>query len=217
MSLTARERRNPPPRKKSCTACIKAKRRCDLAVPACLRCAQRQILCEYPMRQQQQQQPAQGRTQPKRFPLPSPMEALTEFSEEPLPELLGGGSCTPDTPFLGFGLDLTLDDLDCSEPFIGTLDDGLSEMLLPTPDGNDQETCALFHQPSILSPPLSEDLEQRYVEVVAHRLQYSIDEIRKAPTMMVTKNQTPWSHPMLYAKGMPRSMQGLSRVKCVCV
>lgn len=37
----------PPPRQKSCLACIKAKRRCDQRVPACLRCAQRRATCVY--------------------------------------------------------------------------------------------------------------------------------------------------------------------------
>lgn len=50
MSLSSRERRNPPTRRKSCHACIKAKRRCDFALPACMRCANRGISCEYPQR-----------------------------------------------------------------------------------------------------------------------------------------------------------------------
>ncbi|OAA77295.1 Zn(2)-C6 fungal-type DNA-binding domain protein [Akanthomyces lecanii RCEF 1005] len=54
MSNSARERDNPPPRRKSCTACIKAKRRCEYAgAPACLRCAQRNVPCDYPPAHQQ--------------------------------------------------------------------------------------------------------------------------------------------------------------------
>lgn len=41
------EREDPPPRRKSCLACAKAKRRCDQRLPACVRCAQRKIPCEY--------------------------------------------------------------------------------------------------------------------------------------------------------------------------
>lgn len=48
MSLTAFERANPPPRRKSCAACTKAKRRCDLGQPSCLRCSGRGIDCHYP-------------------------------------------------------------------------------------------------------------------------------------------------------------------------
>ncbi|KAK3318950.1 hypothetical protein B0H66DRAFT_253510 [Apodospora peruviana] len=55
-SLSAMERGNPPPRRKSCAACIKAKRRCTLEIPACLRCSQRQLDCKY----------APGSTAPKK-------------------------------------------------------------------------------------------------------------------------------------------------------
>ena len=37
------------PRRKSCRACAKAKRRCDLMLPACSRCSQRRLGCEYPL------------------------------------------------------------------------------------------------------------------------------------------------------------------------
>lgn len=37
------------PRRKSCRACAKAKRRCDLVLPVCSRCSQRRLNCEYPL------------------------------------------------------------------------------------------------------------------------------------------------------------------------
>lgn len=46
--LSRLEREDPPPRRKSCLACVKSKRRCDQRFPACLRCAQRRISCNYP-------------------------------------------------------------------------------------------------------------------------------------------------------------------------
>lgn len=36
-----------PPRRKSCIACIKAKRRCDLGIPVCGRCSIRNLQCTY--------------------------------------------------------------------------------------------------------------------------------------------------------------------------
>lgn len=45
---TSMERNDPPARRKSCQACKKARRRCDLARPTCQRCAQRNIHCHYP-------------------------------------------------------------------------------------------------------------------------------------------------------------------------
>lgn len=61
MSKSAKERDNPPPRRKSCSACVRAKRRCVYSVTlACLRCTQRNITCDFPSHrkvfQQQQQQ-----------------------------------------------------------------------------------------------------------------------------------------------------------------
>ncbi|KAK0636681.1 hypothetical protein B0T17DRAFT_87297 [Bombardia bombarda] len=46
-SLSVMERANPPPRRKSCASCIKAKRRCTLETPACQRCIQRKMDCRY--------------------------------------------------------------------------------------------------------------------------------------------------------------------------
>lgn len=46
--MSSLERDNPPPRRKSCEACRAAKRRCNLALPACFRCSQRGLACIYP-------------------------------------------------------------------------------------------------------------------------------------------------------------------------
>lgn len=45
------ERNGFIPRQKSCRACARAKRRCDLALPVCSRCKQRHLDCEYPLLQ----------------------------------------------------------------------------------------------------------------------------------------------------------------------
>ncbi|KIV99142.1 uncharacterized protein PV09_09173 [Verruconis gallopava] len=37
----------PPPRRKSCSACVKAKRRCDMLLPQCTRCFQKKANCVY--------------------------------------------------------------------------------------------------------------------------------------------------------------------------
>lgn len=37
----------PPPRRKSCGECVKAKRRCDLLTPKCTRCFQKTLDCRY--------------------------------------------------------------------------------------------------------------------------------------------------------------------------
>src|SRR6478735_5014024 len=35
-------------RRKSCKACVRSKRRCDLGLPSCDRCIARKVSCEYP-------------------------------------------------------------------------------------------------------------------------------------------------------------------------
>ena len=37
----------PPPRRKSCSACVKAKRRCDQLAPTCSRCIEKNLACTY--------------------------------------------------------------------------------------------------------------------------------------------------------------------------
>ncbi|ROV98791.1 hypothetical protein VPNG_08430 [Cytospora leucostoma] len=64
--LSRSERDDPPPRRKSCQACVKAKRRCDQRSPACLRCAQRKIQCQYPARPSRRPTPSEK----ARSPLP---------------------------------------------------------------------------------------------------------------------------------------------------
>ncbi|KAJ5302853.1 hypothetical protein N7476_009652 [Penicillium atrosanguineum] len=44
-------------------------------------------------------------------------------------------------------------------------------------------------------------------EIVASHLQFAIDVLKETPRMMVLQNQTPWCHPSLYKKQMPRAMQ----------
>ncbi|GKT51458.1 transcription factor IIIA [Colletotrichum spaethianum] len=49
--------------------------------------------------------------------------------------------------------------------------------------------------------------EGSFEEMIASRLQYALDEIKKVPTSTVLENQAPWSHPYLYRTRMPREMQ----------
>lgn len=44
--------------------------------------------------------------------------------------------------------------------------------------------------------------------ILGSRLNYGISELKMAPSKMVLHNQTPWSHPLLYADKMPASMHG---------
>jgi hypothetical protein len=191
-SQSSAERDNPPPRRKSCTACIRAKRRCDLGQPACFRCAQRNLICRYAEPRQKilsspQMTPVSGTSWPG-IEIPSidlsiPVDEVTETSSfgptnvldyfgqiptHPLPHLLGGD---PDLA------DISLD-------------------LIPS-------------TPSPLFPLRSRFFDYSDVSrSIETRLKYAIEEIRRTPKTMVFENQTPWCHPQLYMNAMPRSMQG---------
>lgn len=195
MSFTARERYNPPPRKKSCAACIKAKRRCDFAVPACLRCSQRQIQCEYPSRTPQAKVKASGHVALE----PAPLQDMA------VPDGALGDDCTEGAKPMAcqFGSTAIVDEEAGQQSMHGFLSD------LATLDyGPESHDYDVVQQPSMLTAPATKGLHDRLTEVVARRLQFSLDQIQKAPRTMVMEMQTPWSHPLLYADSMPRSMQG---------
>ncbi|KAJ4194286.1 hypothetical protein NW755_003045 [Fusarium falciforme] len=186
MSLTARERRNPPPRRKSCAACTKAKRRCDFAVPACLRCSQRCIPCQYPSR------------------TPRGQTTTTNSSSSPetiMPGLLTNESASSTPPAVGQLDEPIVDDFNAVIADIDTNFNELASFDVPLDDA----TLDLI-QPSLdLSPPSTKEFGA-IPEAITSRLKWSIAEIQKAPSTMVLENQTPWCHALLYKNEMPRSM-----------
>lgn len=186
MSLTARERRNPPSRRKSCTACTKAKRRCDFALPACLRCSQRNISCQYPARA------LQGYLTPQsESPETVPTGLLTNDGSSPeRSETISiSGSMIED-------FNAVISSIDASSNDLGTFDIPLEDVSLD-----------LVQQPYSLTAPSTQEFGN-IPAIVLNRLQWAVDEIKEAPKKMVLENQTPWCHPLLYKDGMPRSMQG---------
>lgn len=44
----------------------------------------------------------------------------------------------------------------------------------------------------------------------ASRVEYSIEQLKLMPRMMVEENATHWSHPRLYEDYMPRPLQGMT-------
>lgn len=184
MSLTARERHNPPPRRKSCAACIKAKRRCDAAMPACFRCSQRRITCDYPR--------AIGR-QPRTATPQLGLRQDDVLSDE---DSLGGSHVSRHSQLAEGSVRSDMDVMDTGFPELSLF--GLCA---------DETPSELTHQPDMLMPPSYRDLAFSS-ELTEKRLKYSVELIKKAPSMMVLDTQTPWCHPLLYRDAMPRSMQG---------
>ena len=176
-----------PPRRKSCEACKVSKRRCDVAFPACSRCVQRKIHCVYP-----------GRQPMPYMDLDLEIPTLDEFAD----------------PCPSFPVDVPTDidiDLLTSQEFVPP-----TEPIRVEPGYTYSQPQNLWSTPSQVVPlqtnfgisnprarppkPLS--------EVVASRLQYSIDILKDAPRSMVAETKTPWCHPQLYKIHMPRVMQG---------
>lgn len=214
MSLTSRERGNPPPRSKSCVACRRAKRRCDFALPCCLRCEQRGIICDYPMRPGG----ASGSS--------SHRQALHATLEEPSrggwsdvddDQATMAAAAPPVTPLdtldymnLDIGaLDPITTTTAASDPCAADLGDFSDVSLLGFSTDASVMDMDLVHQPSALSAPTAREF-QDIEDAISRRLRFAIEEIRKTPSMMIAETQTPWCHPLLYRDGMPRSIQGSS-------
>lgn len=180
---------NAPPRRKSCDACKKGKRRCDLAFPACLRCVRRNIPCIYPGRQ----------------PLESSDNPLDVFFPEACSENI--------SPTLNNNPDI-INEFDLLSPFnVGPcpfdtayFQSNLANTTFPLP---------LIEQPH--NPLASHGLEvvtskkmpsKSLSDAIASKLQFAIDILQEAPRMMVTEGRTPWCHRQLHKDGMPKVMQG---------
>ncbi|KAI1129668.1 hypothetical protein F5Y10DRAFT_146296 [Nemania abortiva] len=217
-SLSAIERGNPPPRRKSCAACIGAKRRCDLRRPSCLRCSQRQIECAYP-----EGAVRRGSSNTTSSPAGVSLNAQPqELMKSSIPEMTSweanfdfnmdlnpayNPSCssfpampfdTPPMPGLEF-LDevVNMESTLSSIPPTPGLPLGLEEPL-PVVVRSPKSPCANMSRMRLLSA--ASDLIER-------RLHYAIDVFKRAPEDMVLDGGTPWSHPALYRDSMPTCLE----------
>lgn len=187
---------NSQGRQKSCSECAKAKRKCDLQQPNCLRCTRQRLQCSYP------QQPPTS----------------SADSTPPAPETdLGDDALIDDlfNPTLELPFDLAMPDVattpnlelqdpvpefSCAMPILEHVDDtvasssGAKATITPTGIGRYPSAKSIAN---LLASELFES-----------RVGYSMEQWKLAPRMMVERNCTPWSHPNLYEELMPRSMQG---------
>lgn len=207
-SISAIERGNPPPRRKSCAACIKAKRRCSQTEPTCLRCSQRRIPCRY----------LSERPQPER------RQTLAELQDPIIPlessELIPFASSLVIMNDDHFAIsEMTSDCQDSQvsndfwkpfipESFIMSNEASISsDALLSTrQNSTDQPPLDLVASSHRLHTAAPQSLDQISV-AIRTRMQYAIDEIFAAPRRTVLEGGNPWSHSQLYRDAMPRSMQ----------
>lgn len=174
-----------PPRRKSCGACVAAKRRCDLAVPSCSRCRHRDIVCEYPGRQ----------------------SSASQVSSEAINcHISASQTATPPA------LPIYIENIDFSQACITDILDPVDSDWNPMNglQANlplDSSWDLLLSSTSEVAMPRTKPLRP-LSESIASKLQFAIDVLKNAPSMMVLETQLPWCHSQLYKKYMPRAMQG---------
>lgn len=184
--------KHPPPRRKSCSECVKAKRRCDHGLPSCERCNKLRLVCRYVTTLAHSSHshcsPA-TETEPVVANIHT-FEATaleTMHQADSLCALVDFNRATNEA--IGT-YDILPDFTDCFSPTIGgstSLDITLSRIKAPVYNVNLSNLSAVIDQ----------------------HLKFGIDQMKLAPRGMVLENGTPWSHPLLYDAAMPRSIQGM--------
>jgi hypothetical protein len=223
------ERDNPPPRRKSCHSCVKAKRRCDQKQPTCTRCSQRKIVCHYPSRAVRSEAQAAAYSQspttlsgPASGPEPVPGGSSAEkpvvdclapiYNAEPvnhlhqlvLPEIpaevTGHSSEIADATSLGLALD--------NDDILGYGDIDPDVFFDFTGSMRLGEELAVRPPQRVPAAPERLCLARLHAALES-KFSYAMNRIKAGPSEMLLENQTPWCHPLLYRDDMPRGMQGM--------
>jgi hypothetical protein len=190
---------NPQGRQKACSECAKAKRRCDLRQPSCVRCSRQKLSCTYP-------------------PQPSSNASPASHEDTILPDSLEIHNGFPyDTQNISHDQDVGLLDFD---PTIGMDSASALNDLI----AQDVEASYTLVRPSYV--PGKELSPSQLSSFSRSRVEYCVDQWKSTPAMMVSENCTHWSHPLLYEEHMPRSLQGqshssriqhrLTSCRCLC-
>ncbi|KAI0142880.1 hypothetical protein GGR57DRAFT_373713 [Xylariaceae sp. FL1272] len=218
-SLSQAERSNPPPRRKSCAACIRAKRRCDLGHPSCARCSQRMLECTYPPHIEASSRKACA-TAP----------GSVNLSSDIAPPVLTSAP-TVEVPSWDDGFDFNdiilspSQQASCSlapnrlfsEPVVESVVEEfrhLSEnfnLNVPTP----KATAADSPMPLILrgrGPGMASSariqLLRASAELVEKRFRYTIDALKLIPERAACEGGgTPWAHQRVYVNSMPSYLE----------
>lgn len=185
---------NPQGRQKSCSECAKAKRRCGLEHPCCARCRRQNLLCAYPPQPRAQGSKSRSEsTSDDHYSLDN-AEVPLSLQDAGLPDLtfdfeIPAESSTAD--ILDFDFSAGINSLE-----------SLSTMLYNSP--NEEDQMGLQRSFNQVAKPFS----SAHISPFARsRVEYSFEQLKLAPKMMVDENCTPWAHTMLYEEHMPRSLQ----------
>lgn len=228
--LTRVERDSPPPRRKSCLACVKSKRRCNQRFPSCLRCAQRRIPCEYAA-----QVPQSSRAES--YAEAEPTALLVTRQDNGEREALQDKTVSCESwmttdeytpcPELSWSVDHE------NIP----LDESITLAVEPAPEWSTmmrldefaplEDICRgpelplhpiVMEMASTEARPTLQVMSTGYFNMEAvsteldRNLSYAVEKIKASPSTMFLELQTPWCHASLYRDEMPRVMQG----QCCC-
>lgn len=188
---------NAQSRRKSCSECVKAKRKCDIGQLRCTRCSRQNLTCTYPSHSNLQS-------------TLSGAENLGSYDEPLLPsaaipDVVDAGDTTYPFDLEALNIPTTIGsqllDLDVSTAITSLT--SLSHFTDGSTDGADQMATQRFYwsvTPSTFS-------SANIAPLAMSRIGYAIDQLKLAPRTMVQSNSTPWSHAMVYDEHMPRSLQ----------
>lgn len=182
---------NAQGRQKSCSECVKSKRKCGLEQPSCARCRKQRLTCAYPL-------PPCADGGPQQNGLLDfddtdlALDMLPHDDLEPLhfdfdaPNI----SSTSSTEVLDFDFAAGADSLESLSAMLnGTSNPGENMVL--------QKSCSTT---KVLLPATLSWFAKSRVE-------YTIEQLKTVPRMMVEQNGAPWAHKMLYEERLPRSLQ----------
>ncbi|KAH7029481.1 uncharacterized protein B0I36DRAFT_364017 [Microdochium trichocladiopsis] len=217
----------PTARRKSCVACTRAKRRCDLVVPQCSRCVERQLDCVYTpvvshrkrravhnnTSQQQQGSSRSSTAHPQpdfgfdigNFCLDDTNMAPDMDNYVVAGDMAGMEACLLHPENLvpgGPGFDI-MDSI-----FSTNLNNAASSLPMPFDFNIAVDSSNSFDPGKALVPPPKPftfphspqtNSSPRAIYANADpRLQHAAEQFCSAPLQMVTSCHTPWSHPLLY-------------------
>ncbi|KAF2434260.1 hypothetical protein EJ08DRAFT_627776 [Tothia fuscella] len=178
-----------PQKRKSCIECIQAKRRCDCGGPACVRGVKQKLACRY---------------------VPSPSPAVQELSANNIAsnEQLNNEFCWPTLfPELQRNDVALLEQYSSLENFEnGSFDVFSGPHGMVGPNFNTSKFTLPSPVPYTPSQPAITASSSGLPGFAASRLDYGLEQLKLAPSTMVYKMETPWSHHLLYEEYMPQSM-----------
>lgn len=182
---------NAQGRQKSCTECVKAKRRCDIRQPCCARCNRQSLQCFYPGVSKQTAGPSDVASSQSGVDIVTTSTALDD-------DLVTSAF---DHEEINFGLDEQI--LDFETGFDITPDNLLHQLSGVFPS---HESALTARRPQ--SPMKLSIFQWTHIAPSSRaRVGYAIEQLKLAPLTMVASNSTLWCHARFYDEDMPRPMQ----------